>query len=878
MTSGPAAERWRRVGEVLEAALQRSPSEREAFLDSACSDDATLKREVVTLLAAHERSGVFDRLAADVAPLAATLRPPDAALEGRMVGPYRVLERVGGGGMGVVHKAHDERLDRAVAIKFLQPHLGADKVAADRFRLEARAVAALEHSNICTVHEIGEEADGTLFLVMPLYDGETLQQRIARGPLPVAEAVGIAAQVARGLAKAHARGIIHRDVKPSNVFLTSDGVAKLLDFGIAKLADVTLTGAAVGPLGTIAYMSPEQARGDRLDERTDVWSLGVMLYEMLTGHRPFASAAAMAVLDAILHADPPPVTAHRPDVPPALDRAVRTALAKSPDERYESAHALEADLAALGLTAGVSGGSGSAAVGGRRRRSPRARRVAGLTIALVSIGAIATAMWLSPWTGRPAASAAAVPATIAVLPFVDRSPQGDQDYFSDGISEELIATLARVSGLRVASRTSAFAFKGREVDVRTVGTQLGVGTVLEGSVRRAGDRLRITAQLVNVTDGYTLWTETYDRPAGDAFAVQQEIARAIAQTLRVRLVGTAADSLAHEAPDAEAYDLYLKGRHALYLKGRYAWYSRTEEGLRTATDFFEQAIAQAPMYARAHSGLADAYAVLGFYDYLRPTDAFPRAEAAARRAIELDDKLAAPHATLGYVELYHGWNFGRGEEEFRQAIALEPNYSTAHQWYANLLTAAGRLPEAEAAMRRAQEIDPLSLIASAALGWVLYHAGDQPAALAQFRQTLELNPQYAVAHLWSGWALQEVDSMRAAVDAHRRAMAVTDSGGLYIASLARSLALAGERTEAEALLRRLESRGDSGLYVPSYEIAKVHLALGHADQALTLLDRARRERSHSMVFLRVDPQLKRLRSDPRFARLVQQVFGTGSGG
>jgi Tfp pilus assembly protein PilF len=440
------------------------------------------------------------------------------------------------------------------------------------------------------------------------------------------------------------------------------------------------------------------------------------------------------------------------------------------------------------------------------------------------------------------------------------------------MTEELIATLARVEGLRVTSSTSAFAFKGRGLDVRTVGEQLGASTVLEGSVRRSGDRLRITAQLVNVADGYQLWSDTYDRDASDAFAVQAEIARSIAQTLRVRLVGTSGDSLVIEPPDAEAYDLFLKGRHALYLKGRYAWYSRTEEGLLTALDFFRQAVAQSPDYARAHAGVADTYAVLGFYDYLPPSEAFPKAEAAARRAVALDATLAAPRATLGYVELYHHWDLAGAEDEFRRAIVLDPNYSTAHQWYANLLTAAGRFPEAEREMRRAAEIDPLSLIANAAVGWVLYHAGEYPAAVDQLRQTLELNPDYGIAHLWSGWALQELDSLDAAVRAHRSALAMSDSGALYAASLARSLALAGQRGEADALLRRLESRGESTGYEPSYEIAKIHAALGHADQAFAWLERALAERSHSMVFLRVDPQLARLRADSRFDRLLSQVF------
>jgi tetratricopeptide (TPR) repeat protein len=343
------------------------------------------------------------------------------------------------------------------------------------------------------------------------------------------------------------------------------------------------------------------------------------------------------------------------------------------------------------------------------------------------------------------------------------------------------------------------------------------------------------------------------------------------QTLRVRLVGAGGD-VGGAGPDARAYDLYLKGRYALYLKGRYAWYTRTEEGVRSAVQFFEQAVALDSTYARAHAGLADAYAILGFYDYMPPREAFPRAQVAAERAIALDPALAAPRATLGYVALYYDWDLARAEAEYRRAIALDPNYSTAHQWYANHLTAAGRFAEAEREMRRAQEIDPLSLIANAALGWVLYYAGQYAAAADQCRQTLELNANYGLAHLWRGWALQELDSLPAAVDSHRRAVAASDSSGIFVASLARSLALAGERSEAEALLRRLEARGDSGRYIPSYEIAKVHEALGRPDQAFAWLERALAERAHTLVLMRADPQLARLRADPRYARLLARVF------
>ena len=462
-------------------------------------------------------------------------------------------------------------------------------------------------------------------------------------------------------------------------------------------------------------------------------------------------------------------------------------------------------------------------------------------------------------------------ASVAVLPFADLSPAHDREYFSDGMTEELINTLGRVQGVRVASRTSSFSFKGQTPDVREVGTRLGVATVLDGSVRTADSTLRITARLSDARDGYQLWSRTYERKLEDVFAIQEEISRAIVETLKGTLLGSAdSAATARREADLEAYNLYLRGRHALYMKGRYSWFRRTEEGLKSAAAYFAQAIEKDSTYGLAQAGLADAHAVLGFYDYVAPREAFPRAERAARRAMALDSTLAQPYATLGYVELYHNWDWQRAEEWFTRAIDAGPRYSTAHQWYSNFLTVRARFDEAERAMRRAQEIDPLSLIASAAHGWVLYYAGEFERAAEQCRLTLELDPDYAVALLWRGWALQELGHVAEAVALLDRAVGLTNRSALFVASLARARATAGDTSGARVLLAELESRALRG-YVPKYEVSKIYLALDARDRALDLLERAYEEREHSMVFMGIDPQLNPLHGTPRFERLVSRV-------
>ena len=507
----------------------------------------------------------------------------------------------------------------------------------------------------------------------------------------------------------------------------------------------------------------------------------------------------------------------------------------------------------------VSSTSASSASSASSAFHPLARRTL-LIGAVLAMGILATLVVVR---GRTAASPNV--RSLAVLPFTNVSADAGNEYFSDGMTEELIATLGRVEGLEVASRTSAFAYKNRSLDVREIGRQLGVDAVVEGSVRKEGSSLRITTQLVDARSGRQLWSEAYDREAGDLFAVQEEIARSIVMRLASSLRGRQAPVQMGGARNLEAYDLYLRGR--------YAWHQRTRAGLRQAIDYFSRSIELDPTYARAHAGLGDAYAVSAFYDYLPPREAYPRADSSAVRALQLDAGLAAAHATLGYVLTYYHLEWDRAEQEFERAIALDPSYSTAHQWYGNLLTVSGRFADAERQFRLAQETDHLSLIASAAHGWSLYYAGRHEAALEQVRMTLALNDRYGLAHLWGGWALEELGRNEEAVDWLRRAD--LHSGGSDLTRLALAHALAASATgsdSARAILDAMQTRVDRREYVPAYEIGKVHLALGDRAQALRWLARAVEDKSHSRAFLRVDPQLAPLREDPRFQRLVEAAL------
>jgi serine/threonine-protein kinase len=769
-----------------------------------------------------------------------------AALAGR----YDVERELGHGGMATVLLARDLRHDRPVAVKVLRPELTA-ALGADRFLREVRITANLSHPHILPLLDSGE-ADGLLYYVMPYVTGESLRARLDReGRLPPADALAIAREVADALGYAHRRGIVHRDVKPENILLEGTH-ALVADFGIARATEVpgadrlTTTGLAIG---TPRYMSPEQAAGDGdVDGRTDTYALACVLYESLAGAPPFTGPNAVAVTAAKLTAAVPPLAQHGTQVPSPVEAALRRALAPAPDDRFATVEEFAAALAADATP------HATRAIAATPPRRGRRGLVAGLLAALALVVAL---VWVRRTPARPA-NADAVH-SIAVLPFVNVSPGQEHEFFADGLTEELIGALSRVRGLRIVSRTTAFAYKGRDVDVREIGRELGVESVLEGSVRRSGDKLRVTARLISVDDGYQRWSESYDRKLADALAIQEEVSGAIVGELKGAFGDVDRAAVRQTPTDPETYDLYLKGR--------YAWHQRTEAGLRQALGFLKEATTRSPDFAAAHAGLGDTYAVMGFYDWLPPREAFPLAKQQAEAALALDPSLGAAHATLGYVALYYDWEWARADEEFRRAIDLSPSYSTAQQWYGNFLAAQGRFDESEAAMRRAMELDPLSVIANAALCWSHYMAGRHEQAVAQCRRTLELNPSFAVARIWGGLALEALGRSDSAVAWLTRGVELSGESAVSVAGLAHAYATMGDHVAAARWRARLEREA----YVPPYELAKVQLAQGQKTEALASLARAFDQRSHSMAFLRVDPQLAPLRGDPAFEALQRRV-------
>ena len=803
---------------------------------------------------------------------------------GETISHYKIVEKLGEGGMGEVYKAEDTRLKRILALKFLPARLTDDPEARIRFVQEAQAASALDHSNICTIYDIKETDAGQTYIVMACYEGGGLDDLLKRGPLPFDKALETAIQVAGGLSRAHEEGIVHRDIKPANIIFTERGEAKIVDFGIAKLAGGTKLTRTGSTLGTFAYMSPEQARGDEVDHRSDIWSLGVVLFEMVTGKLPFEAEYQAALLYSIINDEPKPAGEVLEDIPAELEAAIVRALEKNPEKRYQSAEEMLCDLKVVKKTitketAAVTAGNG------RKKRLNKAVLFASIAAVLVVIFSLFILFLWPRGELEPSETDEAEPAettqlpiseeeaetveierqrpSIAVLAFENMSPDPDQDFFCDGISEEIINRLANVEGLKVIARSSSFQFKGERIDVSEIGRQLNVSTVLEGSVRKSGNSLRIVAQLIDVSDNSHMWSDSFDRELKDIFSVQDEISLAIVDVLKVKLLGAErARLLKRSTDDVEAHNLYLRGLHY--------WNQRTGQGLLTAIDYFQRAIDRDPNYALAYVGLADCYNLLDIYHDSPAYETSSKAKAAAIRALEIDGTLAEAHTSLAYAISRFDWDLAAAESEFKSALELNPNYATGHFWYGEILTIVGRNDESIAAMKRALELDPISQIINTMLGWAYWNAGHDNLAISHLQKTIELNPDFSAAYHILGYIYYQLGQYEKAIQPIEKAVELSARNGRLLSALAAAYAKAGRYEDAIVILEELEARSERQ-YVSPFFFAQIYEALGETDTAFELLEKAYEERHEFMIFLKTRDFFDELRSDPRYDELLKRI-------
>lgn len=731
---------------------------------------------------------------------------------GTTISHYKILEKLGEGGMGVVYKARDTKLIRTVALKFLSSQAIVDGEGKARFLREAQSASALNHPNICTIYEI-DEAGGEMFIVMEYVDGRNLRSMIEAGPLPVPEALTIAYNVAEGLHAAHQKGMVHRDVKPENIIITGGGIAKIADFGLAR---TIMSPAEVGEklvVGTIGYMAPEQLRGEQVSHLADIWALGIVLYEMLTGRRPFRGEYEEAMMYAIANEKIPPVSSIRPGISESVERIIDRCLEKSPAVRIQDAGVFIEEL-------------------GKAREEVNR---------------------LSTTTAK----------SIAVLPFADISPGQDNQYFSDGLTEEIIANLSRLQMVRVISRTSVMQYERAGKSMKQIAAELGVQFVLEGSVRKNGTDLRITTQLIDAVQDTYLWVEKYDGTMDEIFEIQEHVAGRIAKALKMKLTTAEKRNLKRRpTKNTEAYQLYLKGR--------FFWSKRTKDALQTALRYFEEAIEKDPRFALAWAGIADVYNLLSEYGSLTRKETYSKAMAAVRKALEFDDRLAEAHASLASLIMFNDWDWTTSEKEFNRAISLNPEYATAHHWYSGWLLLNGRISEAITEISLAAELDPFSPAILKDKGMTFYYAENYDGAMECARKTLELDPGFASGHRLLSLAYQGKRMFNEAIEENRRWGELSGNQLEATIMLAHCYAVDGRRTESLELLNGAlkESLSNGNLM---RGVALVYAALGENDQAFTWLDKSYDSRADALSSLKIDPKFRHLRADPRFVFLLKRI-------
>lgn len=826
---------------------------------------------------------------------------------GQTIGHYKIVSQLGAGGMGEVYLAHDTTLGRKIALKLLPAEFTRDTRRMRRFQQEARAASALNHPNIVTIHEVGE-VDGRHFIATEFIDGETLRQRLSGTPtgdsgsrtsgtsLKIGEILNIGIQTADALAAAHEAGILHRDIKPENIMVRRrDNYIKVLDFGLAKLTGEVDTEGPTRPqvmtgaglvMGTVSYMSPEQARGEKVDSRTDIWSLGVVLYELIAGCRPFQGANTNETLALILNdKEPLPLARFARDLPTELERIVAKALRKEREERYQVVKDLLLDLKSLkqrlafeaelehstppaGRVEATTGSGGAAVKTKAESAAPTAssveyvaRHKGSFTVALTVL-VLLIALGLGYWFYNRSASTVTLINSVAVLPFTNESGNPDVEYLSDGMTESLINSLSQLPNMRVMARSTMFSFKGKAMDPQTIGKQLSVDAVLTGRVVQRGDSLTIQTDLVKVSDGSQMWGERYNRKTSDILAVQEDISREIVGKLRLRLSGEQEQRVAKRyTENIEAYQLYLLGR--------FHWNKFTVEGARKSIDYFNQALAKDPNYALAYHGLSDAYQVLGQIGF-RPNEVLPKAIVYADKALAVDPTLPEAHLSRGACELWYGWNWTMAEKELKRAMELNPNLPDPHDLYGQFLSGMGRFDEAIAENKRALELDPLSTIRNANLGGVFYLRRQYDLAIGQSRKVTELDTNFFSGPLIIGQAYGQQGKYPEAIAELIKTRGLPSGFAPATSELGYIYAVSGQRTKAQELLRELQERAKQE-FVDPYYIAIIYLGLGEQDETFAWLNKACEERSYWLLWLNVEPKFDRLRAEPRFRDLVRRV-------